>query len=66
MKRINDEFSNLDVSRQRKYQLRMAKKGRCIKCGSRALRGQRMCAKHDEWAYRYQRRRKGSIKSYRR
>lgn len=31
--RIHDEFTDLPVSRGRKYQLRRHKEGRCIKCG---------------------------------
>ena len=31
--RIQDEFTDLPVSRGRKYQLRRHKEGRCIKCG---------------------------------
>ena len=31
--RIIDEFSDLPVSRQRKYQLRQQKAGKCIRCG---------------------------------
>lgn len=30
---INDEFKNLNVSRQRKYQLRKKKQGKCVICG---------------------------------
>ena len=30
---IADEFTDLNVSRQRKYQLRKAKAGRCAECG---------------------------------
>lgn len=31
--RIEDEFTDLPVSRARKYQLRRQKEGNCIKCG---------------------------------
>ena len=31
--KISDEFSDLPVSRQRKYQLRRHKEGKCVKCG---------------------------------
>lgn len=34
---IQDEFTNLSISRQRKYQLRMARDGRCTKCGQPAV-----------------------------
>lgn len=33
---ILDEFTNLDVSRQRKYQLRKRKQGKCVICGEPA------------------------------
>jgi len=33
---IHDEFSALPVSRQRKWQLRRRKEGRCIVCGDEA------------------------------
>jgi hypothetical protein len=32
-KRIQDEFTHLRVSRQRKYQLRMQRDKRCTECG---------------------------------
>jgi hypothetical protein len=32
-KKIEDEFTALDVSRQRKLQLRLHKQGRCSACG---------------------------------
>ena len=35
-KAIKDEFSDLPVSRQRKYQLRMGRDGRCVICGESA------------------------------
>ena len=35
-KRIEDEFTHLPLSRQRKYQLRMMQQGRCIICGEPA------------------------------
>ena len=30
---IKDEFTDLPISRQRKYQLRMERDGRCVQCG---------------------------------
>lgn len=35
-RRIEDEFSDLPMSRQRKYQLRMKKQGWCTLCGEPA------------------------------
>jgi len=32
-KRIQDEFTDLPISRQRKYQLRMQQQKRCTECG---------------------------------
>jgi hypothetical protein len=43
--KIKDEFSDLPVSRQRKYQLRMQRDNRCITCGAPAVQGSR-CLKH--------------------
>jgi hypothetical protein len=44
-KAIKDEFTDLPVSRQRKYQLRMARDGRCITCGEPAAESF-WCLKH--------------------
>jgi hypothetical protein len=43
---IKDEFTKLRVSRQRKYQLRMRRDGRCTKCGEPTARGAVLCLKH--------------------
>jgi len=32
-RKINDEFTDLAISRQQKWQLRRAKEGRCVICG---------------------------------
>ncbi len=42
---IHDEFTALPISRQRKYQLRRARDGRCTQCGEPVKRGTR-CLKH--------------------
>ena len=42
---IVDEFSNLPISRQRKYQLRMQRDQRCSICGQAAVKGLR-CLDH--------------------
>jgi len=34
---IRDEFTYKPISRQRKYQLRKRKQGRCIICGDKAI-----------------------------
>ena len=44
-KRIEDEFTHLKISRQRKYQLRMLRDNRCTECGEPAVRGTR-CLQH--------------------
>ena len=43
--KIKDEFSDLPISPQRRYQLRMRRKKRCILCGAPAKLGT-MCLKH--------------------
>jgi hypothetical protein len=45
-RRIEDEFTDLKISRQRKWQLRRAKEGKCIKCGARAAVGSTLCVRH--------------------
>ncbi len=44
-KKIKDEFTDLPVSRQRKYQLRMQRAGRCMICGKQAI-SSRYCLHH--------------------
>lgn len=44
-KRIQDEFTNLPISRQRKYQLRKQRDNRCTECGAPAMQASR-CLKH--------------------
>jgi hypothetical protein len=44
-KPIQDEFSKLPISRQRRYQLRQARDGRCTQCGAPVVKGTR-CLKH--------------------
>jgi hypothetical protein len=44
---ILDALTYLPISRQRKYQLRMQRQGRCTVCGKPAARGSRaLCLKH--------------------
>jgi hypothetical protein len=68
-KAIHDEFSALPVSRQRKYQLRMRRDGRCSICGDKEASGG-YCLKHMLAQREGHRRRNGShyrinSKSYR-
>lgn len=44
-RRIQDEFSELPVSRQRKWQLRQAKRGLCAEC-NRAVASGGFCLEH--------------------
>lgn len=46
--RIQDRFSALDVSRQRKYQLRQEAAGLCRLCGQKAKEGSKLCPTHAE------------------
>lgn len=62
-KRIIDEFTDLPVSRQRKYQLRATRDGRCTECGKKATAGAR-CLKHQVLARERQRKRNGARRRY--
>jgi hypothetical protein len=62
-KRINDEFTRLSVSRQRKYQLRMKRDRRCTECGQPAVQGSR-CLKHLVKARERQRKKRGLRRRY--
>lgn len=42
---IKDEFTRAKISRQRKYQLRMQRDGRCTECGKPVIQGSR-CLMH--------------------
>jgi len=44
--KILDEFTNRNISRQRKMQLRRQRDGLCIACGSPAAGGTCHCLKH--------------------
>jgi hypothetical protein len=51
-RQIQDEFSALPISRQRRYQLRREKAGLCRVCGKPAAKGLNgrtigLCAKHE-------------------
>lgn len=43
--KIQDEFTHLNISRQRKYQLRRKRDGLCTICGKPVLPGTLMCFK---------------------
>jgi len=62
-KRIQDEFADLPVSRQRKYQLRMKRDQRCTECGLPAVQGSR-CLKHLVKARERQREKRGLKRRY--
>lgn len=62
---IKDEFSsNRKLSRQRIWQLRRRKEGRCVICGEPAITVN-YCLKHVIWQREYQRKRLGSKKRIR-
>ena len=62
-KRIEDEFTHLRTSRQRKYQLRMLRDKRCTECGEPAVQGSR-CLKHLIKARERQRKKRGLKRRY--
>jgi hypothetical protein len=61
--RIQDEFTGLPISRQRKYQLRMQRDRRCTECGEPATIGSR-CLKHLVKARERQRTKRGLKRRY--
>jgi hypothetical protein len=60
---IKDEFTELPISRQRKYQLRMQRDRRCTECGAPAAQGSR-CLKHLVKARERQRKKRGLKRRY--
>ena len=62
-KRIEDEFTNLTISRQRKYQLRKQRDRRCTECGAPAAEGSR-CLQHLIKARERQRTKRGLKRRY--
>ncbi len=62
-KRIEDEFTDLPISRQRKYQLRMQRDQRCTECGEPAAQGSR-CLRHLVKARERQRKKRGLKRRY--
>lgn len=61
--RIEDEFTGLNISRQRKYQLRRQRDKRCTECGDPVLQGSR-CLKHLVKARERQRAKRGLRRRY--
>ena len=62
-RQIEDEFTALPISRQRKYQMRMQRDKRCTECGAPAAKGSR-CLKHLFKARERQRRKRGLKRRY--
>ena len=62
-KPIQDEFTHLPISRQRKYQLRMQRDQRCTECGEPAAQGSR-CLMHLVKARERQRKKRGLKRRY--
>jgi len=62
-KPIQDEFTSLPISRQRKYQLRKQRDQRCTECGAPVVRGSR-CLKHLIRARERQRQKLGLKRRY--
>jgi hypothetical protein len=60
---IKDEFTDLPISRQRKYQMRMKRDRRCTECGAPAAEGSR-CLEHLVKARERQRRKYGLKRRY--
>ncbi len=60
---IEDEFTHLPISRQRKYQLRMQRDQRCTECGEAAVQASR-CLKHLIKARERQRKSRGLKRRY--
>jgi hypothetical protein len=61
--RIQDEFTRLPISRQRKYQLRRQRDKRCTECGEPAVEASR-CVKHLVKARERQRLKRGLKRRY--
>ena len=61
--KIVDEFTHLPISRQRKFQLRMQRDGKCTECGEPAAQGSR-CLKHLVRARERQRKKRGLRRRY--
>lgn len=66
MKTIIDEFTNLPVSRGRKWQLRKARDGKCMICGEPAVTGNKskLCLRHLKYHREYYHKYNGYASSY--
>ena len=62
-KKIEDEFTDRPVSRQRKYQMRKQRDGLCTVCGEPAVQGSR-CLMHLVAAREHQRQKRGMKRRY--
>jgi hypothetical protein len=60
---IKDEFTDLPISRQRKYQLRKQRDNRCTECGDPIVAASR-CLKHLVKARERQRKKRGLKRRY--
>ena len=47
---IQDKFTKLKVSKQRRYQIRQRERGKCEKCNRKTEGGKTMCNYHREMA----------------
>ena len=63
MNAIQDQFTNLKISRQRKWQWRRRAAGLCDCCGQPVLPGMSKCLKHHTECREYARERKGVKRS---
>ena len=61
--RIQDEFTKLEISRQRKWQLRRERDGCCTECGEKVA-SQNLCMHHLVLARERQRSRNGNQRRY--
>jgi hypothetical protein len=63
MRQIKDNFTNLNISRQRRYQLRKLRDGKCTQCGRPSAIGSR-CLNHLVKAREHQRKKRGLKRRY--
>jgi hypothetical protein len=61
--KIIDQFTHLPISRQRKYQMRMQRDGRCTECGAPVIEGSR-CLEHLVKSRERQREARGTRRRY--
>ena len=63
MRKIIDEFTHLNVSRQRKWSLRRKRDGLCTICGEPSVTAM-YCLKHSVYARDYQRKYHGAWRKF--